>query len=582
MDRASCALRQGVPAGVPQSFRALADHRDVPRSTLYYRSRGRQSIEDKAESQQYLTAAEEKAVVDFLLQMSDLGHPVRIKYIPYIAFGATRYRPAPSRPANPPGKNWAKALEKRHPILQARRVKALDWDRHEKNIYSKICHWFEVIGKMIQSPDVLVENIYNMDETGVMLSMLGSVKVLVGKEDTRNYRGGRVKRETVTAIECISADGRYLNPLIIWPATTHRSNWTIFPTPGWHYAFSESGYTDSKISLEWLRLVFDPQTRERAGSKPRVLICDGFGTHETLEILEFCFANNITLCRLPSHTSHKLQPCDLAIFSPLKAAYRDNVERLERGGVNTIGKQHFTSLYSPAREITLSKSNITAAWNKAGLIPFHPDRVLSDMPKPTSETANEPRKAISIPDVMPGTPSTPVSIEALMSLQSMIVQHDTSTLDETSKRNLERHLKKLTKAAGVFYAKNVLQEDRIGFLLKTNNESKIRRATKSLVLGRAKVMSYEDLVTARTKRAEEEAVRARKALARAEKEAAGQYKPKSAQRKRQGDTVEGYAQDCTVKMPCANDTAAVSNDDTWAGDYVVDVARYRAPEARMY
>ena len=125
-----------------------------------------------------------------------------------------------------------------------------------------------MIGKVIQSPDVLVENIYNIDETGVMLSMLGFVKVLVGKEDTRNYRSRRVKRETVTAIECISADGRYLNPLIIWPATTHCSNWTIFPTPGWHYAFSESGYTDSKISLEWLRLVFDPQTRERAGSKP--------------------------------------------------------------------------------------------------------------------------------------------------------------------------------------------------------------------------------------------------------------------------------------------------------------------------
>jgi hypothetical protein len=36
------------------------------------------------------------------------------------------------------------------------------------------------------------------------------------------------------------------------------------------------------------------------------LVCDGFGTHETLEILEFCFENNILLYRLPSHTSHKL------------------------------------------------------------------------------------------------------------------------------------------------------------------------------------------------------------------------------------------------------------------------------------
>ncbi|KAF2734578.1 hypothetical protein EJ04DRAFT_512420, partial [Polyplosphaeria fusca] len=33
-----------------------------------------------------------------------------------------------------------------------------------------------------------------------------------------------------------------------------------------------------------------------------MLICDGFGTHETLEILEFCFENKITLCRLPSLT----------------------------------------------------------------------------------------------------------------------------------------------------------------------------------------------------------------------------------------------------------------------------------------
>jgi hypothetical protein len=54
----------------------------------------------------------------------------------------------------------------------------------------------------------------------------------------------------VTAIECISADGRALLPLNIWLASTHRSNWTTHPTPGWHYVFSENRYNDSKISLE--------------------------------------------------------------------------------------------------------------------------------------------------------------------------------------------------------------------------------------------------------------------------------------------------------------------------------------------
>jgi hypothetical protein len=163
-----------------------------------------------------------------------------------------------------------------------------------------------VIERVLGDPAILAENVYNMDETGVMLSMLGSVKVLVGRNDTRKYRGARVKRTTITAIECISADGRFLNPMIIWPATTHRSNWTTFPTPGWQYACNESGYTDSNISLQWLKRVFDPKTKERANGRPHVLILDGFRTHETLEILEYYFANNIILCRLPSHTSYKL------------------------------------------------------------------------------------------------------------------------------------------------------------------------------------------------------------------------------------------------------------------------------------
>jgi hypothetical protein len=85
-----------------------------------------------------------------------------------------------------------------------------------------------VIGNALQDPAVLPENVYNMDDTGVMLSILGSIKVLLGKDDPRDYRGAIVKCIIVTAIEYISVNGRPLLPMIIW----HRSNWTTFPTPG--------------------------------------------------------------------------------------------------------------------------------------------------------------------------------------------------------------------------------------------------------------------------------------------------------------------------------------------------------------
>lgn len=111
---------------------------------------------------------------------------------------------------------------------------------------------------MLENSAVESKSVYNIDETGVMLSMLSSVKVLVGQDNERDYRGAGVKRTRVTAVECICGDGTSLLPLIIWPASTHRSNWTTYPTPRWHYAHSENGYNDSKISLEWLTRVFDP------------------------------------------------------------------------------------------------------------------------------------------------------------------------------------------------------------------------------------------------------------------------------------------------------------------------------------
>ena len=140
MDRASQVLAQGVPPGVPRSYRALADHSNVPRSTLHHRARGRRSMEEKARSQQYLTPWEEDVLIKYLLQMSDLGQLVRIKFIPALAFRVTCQRPTIDRPLKPPSRNWTKALEKRYPELVARRVKALDWNRHEKNIYRKITH----------------------------------------------------------------------------------------------------------------------------------------------------------------------------------------------------------------------------------------------------------------------------------------------------------------------------------------------------------------------------------------------------------------------------------------------------------
>lgn len=64
-----------------------------------------------------------------------------------------------------------------------------------------------MISKVLQELAILPENEYSMDETGILLNMLGSVKFHVGRDDVRKHRGASVKRIMVTAMECINSLG---------------------------------------------------------------------------------------------------------------------------------------------------------------------------------------------------------------------------------------------------------------------------------------------------------------------------------------------------------------------------------------
>jgi WD40 repeat protein len=65
-----------------------------------------------------------------------------------------------------------------------------------------------------------------------------------------------------------------------------------------------------------------------------VLISDGPGEHESLEVMTHCSKSDIILCRLPSHRSHELQSCDVGVFGPLKPVYRERVEQQFRHDVS--------------------------------------------------------------------------------------------------------------------------------------------------------------------------------------------------------------------------------------------------------
>ena len=124
-DRASIAVAENPLPGEPRTYDAISKRSKVPLTTLYYRRCRRRSREKKAESQQCLAPSEEKALEKYAKLMADLGDPVRIKYLPFLAFCIARQRPSTKNATKPPNKNWAQAFQTRHPALKSRRVRAM-------------------------------------------------------------------------------------------------------------------------------------------------------------------------------------------------------------------------------------------------------------------------------------------------------------------------------------------------------------------------------------------------------------------------------------------------------------------------
>lgn len=80
------------------------------------------------------------------------------------------------------------------------------------------------------------------------------------------------------------------------------------------------------------------------------------------------------------------------------------------------------------------------------------------------------------------------------------MNHEAYILDERNKQSLQRHVQKLANATQMSLAKSALQQDQIRFLITINDEAKLRRSTKSIIIGKAKIMSFEDLVAKRIER----------------------------------------------------------------------------------
>ncbi|KAF2839983.1 DDE-domain-containing protein [Patellaria atrata CBS 101060] len=146
------------------------------------------------------------------------------------------------------------------------------------------------------------------------------------------------------------------------------------------FASSPTCWTNNHLGMEWLTNVFEPQTKAKARQARdwRLLLVDGHGSHLTLPFVDYCIKHRIILANFPPHSTHKLQPLDVSLLSPLSTYYRQELDKLKSHseGRYTVTKRDFIRLFLPAFEKAFVPKNILSGFAKTGIQPFNPTAIL--------------------------------------------------------------------------------------------------------------------------------------------------------------------------------------------------------------
>ena len=138
-------------------------------------------------------------------------------------------------------------------------------------------------------------------------------KVIAPKGTVTNKLTYGAGRENITLAVSSAAD-RVLNPLIIFSGGNFQSNWRGKQLlKNLCYGISKTGWMTTEIFHSWFEK-FCQQIEER----PLVLVYDGHLSHVLVNVIEKTIPENVTIIKLPPHSSDKLLPINVRGFGPLK------------------------------------------------------------------------------------------------------------------------------------------------------------------------------------------------------------------------------------------------------------------------
>ena len=177
---------------------------------------------------------------------------------------------------------------------------------------------------------------------------------------------GGTGRENITIQGCISAIGQLLPPYILYSGQRLMFDYTQGGPAGTRYGVSQKGWMTEVNFIDWFRNLFIPSLPDE---RPVMLIFDGHETHMNYEVRQLALKHDIVIAKIPPHTTHLLQPLDLAVFKPLKEAYDRFAHLLFISERRYVTKRDFPDLVAKTWK-AFKPQFARNGFKKAGIVPF--------------------------------------------------------------------------------------------------------------------------------------------------------------------------------------------------------------------
>jgi hypothetical protein len=392
-------------AGLYPSKRAAAKAYNLPESTLRSRLNGSTNSVASHQHQQRLSPEQEEFLVEWILEEDARACPPPHARAREMANRILRMNGDP----NPVGKLWLSHFLRRNPRVASVVGKKIEAQRAEAATPEQVRAFLELFERTRQRLNIPMEDVYNMDETGIALGVCTNTRVLASSSKKKAYIKSPENREWVSIVECVSATGQRLRCVVIFKGQSLQTTWFSSKLgPDWLYTTSQNGWTSNAIGKRWLRRIFLPETT-RPEAKHRLLIVDGHGSHIDVDFQWLCKQNQIELLYLPPHSSHILQPLDLAPFSVVKSNYRNQIRALASlDDAAPVKKERFVQCYNMARDQGLTERVIRAGWRATGICPLNIGMVVgSSQVQQRPSTPEHRKQPLSLIDTLYTTPQKP-------------------------------------------------------------------------------------------------------------------------------------------------------------------------------